>query len=341
MKNVFNNEEDNSNNEINEFTASIINYKLKANLSTLFTILENKLYKQKLEYFTYIKNFTKTEQINNINISSEKINDKLKMYLVYHNIQKNCNNLYRLYNFFRFKKKCKVFSEWKNKIAMEKSTTKIELELKEKYNKLYKPQISNINSSIKKSEKGIEDLKSQEKKITQNIKSKEKQRDEVKKKCTDLEQKIEEVKALNEKLEKEKMEKDNLTNSNNTFSSLSRKEANEEIIKELENKIIELDTEKNERDAYFQNFYDEMVNMMAMFEQKTQKIIKMQNSEHPQKKLEINTGNDIYDSNLRSKSKNKINNIGMGSNSTKGKKVNENNNREMFINYTDNFRNKI
>ena len=177
MKNVFNNEEDNSNNEINEFTASIINYKLKANLSTLFTILENKLYKQKLEYFTYIKNFTKTEQINNINISSEKINDKLKMYLVYHNIQKNCNNLYRLYNFFRFKKKCKVFSEWKNKIAMEKSTTKIELELKEKYNKLYKPQISNINSSIKKSEKGIEDLKSQEKKITQNIKSKEKQRD--------------------------------------------------------------------------------------------------------------------------------------------------------------------
>ena len=137
------------------------------------------------------------------------------------------------------------------------------------------------------------------------------------------------------------MEKDNLTNSNNTFSSLSRKEANEEIIKELENKIIELDTEKNERDAYFQNFYDEMVNMMAMFEQKTQKIIKMQNSEHPQKKLEINTGNDIYDSNLRSKSKNKINNIGMGSNSTKGKKVNENNNREMFINYTDNFRNKI
>ena len=341
MKNVFNNEEDNSNNEINEFTTSIINYKLKTNLSTLFTILENKLYKQKLEYFTYIKNFAKTEQINNINISSEKINDKLKMYLVYHNIQKNCNNLYRLYNFFRFKKKCKVFSEWKNKIAMEKSTTKIELELKEKYNKLYKPQISNINSSIKKSEKGIEDLKSQEKKITQNIKSKEKQRDEVKKKCTDLEQKIEEVKALNEKLEKEKMEKDNLTNSNNTFSSLSRKEANEEIIKELENKIIELDTEKNERDAYFQNFYDEMVNMMAMFEQKTQKIIKMQNSEHPQKKLEINTGNDIYDSNLRSKSKNKINNIGMGSNSTKGKKVNENNNREMFINYTDNFRNKI
>ena len=46
------------------------------------------------------------------------------------------------------------------------------------------------------------------------------------------------------------------------------------LIKELENKIIELDNEKVERDAYFQNFYDEMINMMAIFEQKTQKIMK-------------------------------------------------------------------
>ena len=88
---------------------------------------------------------------------------------------------------------------------------------------------------------------------------------------------------------------------------MSRKEVNEEIIKELENKVIELDNEKNERDSYFQNFYDEMINMMVIFEQKTQKIIKMQNyNEHPQKRLEINTGNEIYESNIRSKSKNKI-----------------------------------
>ena len=149
------------------------------------------------------------------------------------------------------------------------------------------------------------------------------------------------MKNVIEKLEKEKAEKENLTNSNNTFSSMSRKEVSEEIIKELENKVIELDNEKNERDSYFQNFYDEMINMMVIFEQKTQKIIKMQNySEHPQKKLEINTGNEIYETNIRSKSKNKINSGNLGSNSTHGKKGNDKN-REIFINYTDNFRNKI
>ena len=207
--------------------------------------------------------------------------------------------------------------------------------------KLYKSQISNTNSTIKRNEKNIEELKTQEKKISQNIKTKEKQKEDIKKKCAELEQKIEEIKSLNEKLEKEKMEKENMSNSNITFSSLSRKEGNEEIIKELENKIIELDNEKVERDAYFQNFYDEMINMMAIFEQKTQKIMKMQNSEHPQKKLEINTENEILDSNLRNKSKNKINNGGLGTSSIHAKKGNENNNREIFINYTDNFRNKI
>ena len=69
--------------------------------------------------------------------------------------------------------------------------------------------------------------------------------------------------------------------------------------------------------------------------------MKMQNSEHPQKKLEINTENEILDSNLRNKSKNKINNGGLGTSSIHAKKGNENNNREIFINYTDNFRNKI
>ena len=167
----------------------------------------------------------------------------------------------------------------------QKLNIKIENELKEKYNKLYKSQISNTNSTIKRNEKNIEELKTQEKKISQNIKTKEKQKEDIKKKCAELEQKIEEIKSLNEKLEQEKMEKENMSNSNITFSSLSRKEANEELIKELENKIIDLDNEKNERDNYFQNFYDEMINMMAIFEQKTQKIMKMQNSEHPQKKI--------------------------------------------------------
>ena len=334
-------EEEFSNDEITNYTSSIINFKLKTNLSILITILDNKLQKQKLEIFNDLKNFNKSINNNINNISSENINDQLKKYLIFHNIQKNCNNILKIYNLFCLKKKSKFFSDWKNKILIEKAKTKIENEIKEKYNKQYKNQISNINSSIKKNEKSIEEIKSQEKKINQNIKLKEKQKEEAKKKSTELEQKIEEMKNVIEKLEKEKAEKENLTNSNNTFSSMSRKEVNEEIIKELENKVIELDNEKNERDSYFQNFYDEMINMMVIFEQKTQKIIKMQNySEHPQKKLEINTGNEIYETNIRSKSKNKINSGNLGSNSTHGKKGNDKN-REIFINYTDNFRNKI
>ena len=340
MKNTQKDEEV-QNNEIINYTSSIINFQLKTNLSILIAILENKLQKTKLHFLLCIKNFSKFNLNNFVDISSEDINKKLKMYLVFHKIQKNCNNLLNLYNFFRKKKKSKFFSEWKNKISIEKANIKIENELKEKYNKLYKSQISNTNSTIKRNEKNIEELKTQEKKISQNIKTKEKQKEDIKKKCAELEQKIEEIKSLNEKLEKEKMEKENMSNSNITFSSLSRKEGNEEIIKELENKIIELDNEKVERDAYFQNFYDEMINMMAIFEQKTQKIMKMQNSEHPQKKLEINTENEILDSNLRNKSKNKINNGGLGTSSIHAKKGNENNNREIFINYTDNFRNKI
>ena len=340
MKNALNNDEDISNNEINEYMVSIINYRLKTNLSSLISILENKIQKTKIQMFNLIKNYNKTAKNNIANISSENINNKLKMYLVFHNIQKNCNNLIKIYNFFRKKKKSKFFSEWKNKISMEKYNSKIENDIKEKYSKLFKSQISNVQSSIKKNEKAIEDLKSQEKKISQNIKLKEKQKDEEKKKCNELEQKIEEVKKLNEKLEKEKLEKENLTNSNNTFSSMNRKEGTDEIIKELENKIIELDNEKSERDNYFQNFYDEMINMMAIFEQKTQKIMKIQGGEHLQKKLEINTGTETYETNVRSKSKNKINS-GIGTNSTThSKKVNDNN-REIFINYTDNFRNKI
>ena len=334
-------EEEFSNDEITNYTSSIINFKLKTNLSILITILDNNLQKQKLEIFNHIKNFNKSINNNINNISSENINEQLKKYLIFHNIQKNCNNILKIYNLFCLKKKSKFFSDWKNKILIEKAKSKIENEIKEKYNKQYKNQISNINSSIKKNEKSIEEIKSQEKKINQNIKLKEKQKEEAKKKSTELEQKIEEMKNVIEKLEKEKAEKENLTNSNNTFSSMSRKEVSEEIIKELENKVIELDNEKNERDTYFQNFYDEMINMMVIFEQKTQKIIKMQNySEHPQKKLEINTGNEIYETNIRSKSKNKINSGNMGSNSTHGKKGNDKN-REIFINYTDNFRNKI
>ena len=180
---------------------------------------------------------------------------------------------------------------------------------------------------------------------------------------------------INEKLEKEKNEKETLTNSN-TFSSLNKKENNEEIVKELEMRIIELDKEKSERDTYFKNFYEEMNNMMILFDQKLKKIIKIQNDEHPQKKLEINTGGEMFDSlnhfndfgssdtikgnngkkffgNEKQFSSNKTSNIDVGSGGKSKNKINSgssstthgikgnDNNREIFINYTDNFKNKV
>ncbi len=201
----------------------------------------------------------------------------------------------QIYKAFRLRQKMKNFLIWQTKINIEKNNKRIEIDIKEKYNKLYDNNISETMNTIKKKEKNIEELKTQEKKISQNIKHKEKQKEEINKKISELEQKIEDVTKLNEKLEKEKNEKETLTNSN-TFSSFNKKENSEEKIKELELKIIELDKEKSERDTYFKNFYEEMIKMMYLFEQKTQKIMKLQNNEHPQKKLEINTGGEMFDS---------------------------------------------
>ena len=298
------------------------------------------------------------------------------MSIVLHKIKKSGNNIIKIYQDFRLRKKLKNFLIWQEKINLEKNNKKIENDAKEKYNKLYENNISDTMKEIKKKEKNLDELKSQEKKISQNIKQKEKQKDEISKKINEMEQKVEEMVKLNDKLEKEKNEKETLTNSN-TFSSFNKKENNEEIIKELEMRIIELDKEKTERDAYFKNFHEEMINMMIIFEQKTQKILRMQNNgQHPQKKLEINTGGEMFDSlnhfndfgtndttkgnngkkffgNEKQFSNNKVGNldIGPGSKSktktnpggvstTHGIKGNENN-REMFINHTDNFKNKI
>ena len=297
------------------------------------------------------------------------------MSIVLHKIRKSGCNIIKIYQDFRLRKKLKNFLIWQEKINLEKDNKKIENDAKEKYNKLYEKNISDTMKEIKKKEKNLDELKSQEKKISQNIKQKEKQKDEINKKINEMEQKVEEMVKINDKLEKEKNEKETLTNSN-TFSSLNKKENNEEIIKELENRIIELDKEKTVRDTYFKNFYEEMINMMIIFEQKTQKILGMQNNEqHPQKKLEINTGGEMFDSlnhfndfgssdtikgnngkkffgNEKQFSNNKVGNLDIGNgnksksktnsgvSTTHGIKGNENN-REMLINYTDVFKNKV
>ena len=57
---------------------------------------------------------------------------------------------------------------------MEKSNYKIDNELKEKYNKLYKNTISETVSTLKKKEKTLEEYKSQEKKNITKYKSQRK-----------------------------------------------------------------------------------------------------------------------------------------------------------------------
>ena len=374
-KNQQNDEQNENLQKIDDFTSSIINFKLKTNLSILISIIENKLHKIKHEFFIFLKNNKNPK--NSINFYDyKKLNKNLKMSIILHKINKCSFNLIKIYKTYRLRQKYKNFLLWQEKINIEKNNKKIENDAKEKYNKIYENKISDTMNLIKKKEKNIEELKSQEKKISENIKQKEKQKEEINKKMKELEQKVDEISKINEKLEKEKNEKETLTNSN-TFSSLN-KENNEEIIKELELRILELDKEKTERDAYFKNFHEEMINMMIIFEQKTQKILKMQNNEHPQKKLEINTGGEMFDSlnhfndfgssdtlkgnngkkffgNEKQFNNNKLGNLDIGHGNKPKNKTNSgtvgsvstshgikgNDNREMFINYTDIFKNKI
>ena len=369
--------------KINDYTASIINFQLNTYFSKLESILRNKIKKTMHKFLIFLKN-NKNPNKKISYLDREKIKKNLKSSIVVHKIQNNCLNLLYIYKEFRNKKKMKQFLIWQGKINEEKNTKIIENSIKDKYNKLYENSATDIINSIKKKEKNIEELKIQEKKIGQSIKQKEKQKEEINKKINELEQKIEEANKNNEKLEKEKNEKETLTNSN-TFSSLNKKENNEEIIKELEMKISELDKEKNDIDVYFKNFYEEMINMMNIFEDKLPKfedklpkIIKMKNNECSQKKLEINIGGEIFDSlnhfkdfgssdnikgnngkkffgNEKHFSNNKTSNLELGSgNKSKNNKIisggssstthcikgNENN-REIFINHTDNFKNKI
>ena len=45
--------------------------------------------------------------------------------------------------------------------------------------------------------------------------------------------------------------------------------------------LIELDKEKTERDAYFKNFHEEMINMMNIFEDKYQLLFQIYQSSLP------------------------------------------------------------
>ena len=337
----------------------------------MVSIINSKIRKKKQELFVFFAN----NSCNDGFINFEKTNNTLKMAIVLHKLRTNCQNLFDIYNFFRFCNKNKCFQKWKENLNFQKQMTNVDNNIKLKYSQIYDEKIKVINKEINNSQKSIDDLKESEKSLSQSIKQKEKDKEHLLKKEKNLCQKIEQIKKENIQLEKEKNEKETLTNSN-TYTSFfpSKKEGNEEIIKELEKKLKELEDEEIERTTYMEEYSEEMSKMMSIFEQKAQEIMRLQNNGgngHQQRRLEINTGS--YDStnpgsecnfseNLKNKkntgreqstghknvnnnqdmrpnSKNKNKNS-IGNNNVFGNK-NAPNSKDGFVNRTENFGNKI
>ena len=106
--------------------------------------------------------------------------------------------------------------------------------------------------------------------------------------------------------------------SNNTYQNFfSKKENNEEKIKELEKKLKELEDEEIERKNYMEEYSEEMSNMMSVFEQKAQEIMRLQNNGHIRRRLEINTGS--YDS------------TNLGSEYNFNETINRNNSKQIYF----------
>ena len=189
----------------------------------------------------------------------------------------------------------KFFQKWKNFVNLKKDLEKLEKNINDKYNKLYEAKANSINKEIKNKQKAIDELKENEKDLHNSNKLMEKEKENLLKNEKKLMQKIDQLEKENAQLEKEKKTKETMTNSN-TYQNFfpSKKESNEEKIKELEKKLKELEDEENERKAYMEEYSEEMGSMMNVFEQKAQEIMRLQNTGHMRRRLEINTGS--YDS---------------------------------------------
>ena len=189
----------------------------------------------------------------------------------------------------------KFFQKWRNNVNLKKNLEKLEKNINDKYNKLYETKTNNINKEIKNKQKAIDELKENEKVLHNTNKQMEKEKENLLKNEKKLMQKIEQLEKENTQLEKEKKTKEAMINSN-TYQNFFpfKKENNEEKIKELERKLKELEDEEIERKNYMEEYSEEMANMMSVFEQKAQEIMRLQNNGHMRRRLEINTGS--YDS---------------------------------------------
>ena len=170
---------------------------------------------------------------------------------------------------------------------------KIEKNINDKDNKLYETKTNNINREIKIKQKALDDLKENEKALSNSNKQMEKEKENLLKNEKKLLQKIEQIEKENAQLEKEKKAKEAI-NSNTYQNFFPKKENYEEKIQELKKKLKELEDEEIERKTYMEEYSEEMANMMSVFEQKAQEIMRLQNTGNMRRRLEINTGS--YDS---------------------------------------------
>ena len=117
---------------LSKIIGEIINFKIKTQLNSLFSIIHNKIKKIYRDIFPYI--FSKS---TNGYIDYEKSKLNLKKAIILHKIKSSCLNIYEIYKYFRLRKKMKFFQKLKNNINLKKDLEKLEKNINDKYNKLY------------------------------------------------------------------------------------------------------------------------------------------------------------------------------------------------------------
>ena len=260
--------------KISNIISSLINFKAKAYLNSLFKIINNK--KKQILHEIFIQLMSKTKY-GNIDYKKSKIN--LKKIIILSKIKSQINKIFQIYKYYRLKKLQKFFQKWKYITSINKYNNILEKNISDKINKLYESKIISLNKDLKIKQKNLEELKEQERNFILNNKQIEKEKDVLIKNEKKLAQKIEQIEKENIILEKEKKPKNN--SSQNFYSK-----KDEEKIKELENKLKELEEEEIERKNYMNQYSEEMGKIMGVFEQKAEEIMRLQNMGQIRRRLD-------------------------------------------------------
>ena len=274
------------NQNINKIISELINIKIKAGLSSLFSLLNNKLKNSKQDIFLKLQIFSKDKSnYSLIDYKTSKMN--LRKILILSKINFACNNIFQIYKTFILKKKQKYFQRWKNEIITNQISENLKLKISEKINKIYDSKINELNKELKTKQKNLEDLKESEKHLQSSNKQAEKEKDILIKNRKKLALKIEQIEKENALLEKERKNKNNINTYQNFFSS----KKDEEKIKELEKRLKELEEEEIDRKNYMNEYSEEMGKIMGVFEQKAKEIMRLQNNGQLRRKTDTNNNN--------------------------------------------------